>query len=217
MINQNFSKMRRAMVDSQLRTNNVTDPAIIAAFETVAREDFVPASRQSLAYVDVPLPLGGARSLNAPLVTALLLSEARLSSVDHVLLIGAATGYAAAIGARLAGSIVAVEESSELMAHAQSQLANNDRITLVSAPLNEGCAAAAPYDVIIIEGAIEQTNQTIVDQLREGGRLVSGLSDNGVTRLVSGKKANGAISLIPFADAEVVALPGFDRARSFAF
>jgi protein-L-isoaspartate(D-aspartate) O-methyltransferase len=206
---QNYSVMRAAMVSNQLRTNNVSDPKVVAAIEAVARERFVPAARRALAYVDLPVPLGGGRSLNAPMATARLLTEARLSPVDKLLIIGAATGYAAAVAAELAGSVTAVEEDRALLAEAQANLTGNDRVSLVLGPLAAGWQADAPYDVILIDGAVEQ--------LVDGGRLLTGLDDGGITRLAAGRKANDLCALIAFADIETVRLPGFAKTRDFAF
>jgi protein-L-isoaspartate(D-aspartate) O-methyltransferase len=214
---QNYSAMRTAMVASQLRTNNVNDPRVVAAMENVARERFVPAERRSLAYVDVPVPLVAGRALNAPMATARLLTEAKLSPVDKLLIIGAATGYAAAVAAELVGSVTAVEEDKVLLAQAQANLAEDTRVALVSGPLSEGCLANAPYDVIVIDGAAQQVDPRIVAQLVDGGRLLVGLDDGGVTRLAAGRKAGDLCTLIAFADVETVRLPGFEKPKGFAF
>ncbi len=217
MTEQNYSAMRAAMVASQLRTNNVSDPRVVDAIGAVARERFVPAERRALAYVDVPVPLSGGRALNAPIATARLLTEARLSPVDKLLIIGAATGYAAAVAAELVGSVTAVEEDAELLAQAEANLAGDDRIALVSGPLAAGWPASAPYDVIIVDGAVEQVDPRIIAQLADGGRLITGLDDGAVTRLAAGRKAGNSCTLITFADVETVRLPGFETPKGFAF
>ncbi len=217
MTEQNFSAMRAAMVASQLRTNNVNDPRVIAAIEGVARERFVPAERRALAYVDVPVPLGGGRALNAPMATARLLTEAKLSPVDKLLIIGAATGYAAAVAAELVGSVTAVEEDDILFAQGQANLAGSTRVALVQGPLDAGWEGAAPYDVIIVDGAVEQVDPRIIAQLSDGGRLLTGLDDGAVTRLAAGRKAGNFCTLVAFADVETVRLPGFETAKGFAF
>jgi protein-L-isoaspartate(D-aspartate) O-methyltransferase len=214
---QNYSAMRAAMVASQLRTNNVSDPRVVVAMEAVARERFVPAERRALAYVDVPVPLGSGRALNAPMATARLLTEARLSPVDKLLIIGAATGYCAAVAAELAGSVTAVEENEALLAQAQANLVGDARVVLASGPLSEGWSVGAPYDVIIIDGAVEQVGDAIIGQLAEGGRILAGLDDAGVTRLATGRRVGTACPLTTFADVETVRLPGFSRPKSFTF
>lgn len=217
MTEQNYSAMRAAMVASQLRTNNVSDPRVVSAIEVVARERFVPDERRALAYVDVSVPLGRGRALNAPMATARLLTEARLSLVDKLLIIGAATGYCAAIAAELTSNVTAVEEDEALLAQAQANLADSERVVLASGPLSAGWAAGAPYDVIIIDGAVEQVGDAIIGQLAEGGRLLTGLDDAGVTRLAAGRRIGNVCPLTTFADVETVRLPGFSRLKSFTF
>jgi protein-L-isoaspartate(D-aspartate) O-methyltransferase len=205
------------MVASQLRTNAVIDPRVVAAMESVPRERFVPADRAALAYVDVPVPLGGDRMLNPPLVTGRLLVEAKVMDGQKVLLIGAATGYAAALIAELAGSVVAVEENAALVAKARVLLGDDPRITVFEGPLTEGCAEFAPYDAIIIDGAVEHVSAKLWDQVRPGGVLATGLVDQGVTRLAVGRRAGEGGSLVSFIDVEAAVLPGFARPRGFSF
>jgi protein-L-isoaspartate(D-aspartate) O-methyltransferase len=214
---QHFLDMRAAMVASQLRTNAVSDPKVVAAIEAVAREDFVPIDRVGLAYVDVPIPLGGGRSLNAPLTTGRLIVEAKIKSTDRILLIGAATGYAAAVLARLAAQVVAVESATELSAIAQKNLQSLDNVIFVEGPLAKGHLALAPYDVIMIEGAVEAVPSSLWTQLKSGGLLASGLVDQGVTRLAIGRQFDGTGVLVPFIDAEVAILTDFNSPRAFEF
>ena len=209
--------MRAAMVSSQLRTNNVSDPRIVAAMEAVARERFVPAERATLAYVDVPIPLSGGRALNAPLVTARLITESGVGAGEKVLLIGAATGYAAALLAQLGAKVTALEVDDSLVAAARAALGKASGITLVTGPLEAGWRKGAPYDVILIDGAVEAVPAAIAAQLAVDGRLLTGLVDNGVTRLALGRKAGQGVGLVPFADLETVRLPGFSTPSGFSF
>jgi protein-L-isoaspartate(D-aspartate) O-methyltransferase len=212
-----FQAMRAAMIASQLRTNNVSDPRITDAMETVAREAFVPEERAALAYVDVAVPLGGGRALNPPLATARLISEAQLRAGDRVLLVGAATGYAASVLSSLVAHVTALEEDSALAAKASALLSGNPRISIVNGPFTKGWQDTSPYDAIIIDGAVAEPGAEIIAQLGQGGRLVAGLADRGVTRLVRGVKAGDYCTLVPFADVETVILPGFDKPAGFAF
>jgi len=205
------------MVSSQLRTNNVSDPRIVAAMEAVARERFVPAERATLAYVDVPIPLSGGRALNAPLVTARLITESGVGAGEKVLLIGAATGYAAALLAQLGAKVTALEVDDSLVAAARAALGKASGITLVTGPLEAGWRKGAPYDVILIDGAVEAVPAAIAAQLAVDGRLLTGLVDNGVTRLALGRKAGQGVGLVPFADLETVRLPGFSTPSGFSF
>ncbi|MGJ3646850.1 protein-L-isoaspartate O-methyltransferase family protein [Sphingomonas sp. GlSt437] len=212
-----FAAMRHAMVVSQLRPNAVSDPRVIAAMAGVPREHFLPAELAALAYRDRPLPLGNGRALNQPEATGRLLSEARVRADDKVLLIGAAGGYTAALLATLAGLVVAVENDPALLAIARSALVGSTNVTLVEAPLAEGAPSEAPYNLIVVDGAVEQLPEVLIDQLAPGGRLVTGIVDRGVTRLALGTRTAGGFGLADFADVDCVTLPGFARPAVFAF
>lgn len=204
------------MVASQLRPNNVNDPAVVAAMDAVPREAFVPADRAVLAYIDVAVPLGEGRALNPPLATGRLLTEARLRAGEKLLIVGAATGYAAALAARLGAEVIALESSPTLLDSAHAGLAGSSA-TVVAGPLTAGWEKGAPYDVILIDGAIEQLPPAIVAQLKLGGRLVCGLIEGGVTRLAHGIRSGGGFSMLAFADADAVRLPGFETPSGFKF
>ena len=149
-----FTEMRRAMVASSLRTTGVSDPRVLAAIGAVPRERFVPDECRAIAYADTMVPLGDGRELNSPLALGRMLSEAAPEPHEKVLVIAAATGYTAAVVARLAGSVVAVEEDPRLAAQARQNLAGTS-VNLVEGPLAEGHASGAPYDFILIDGAVE--------------------------------------------------------------
>lgn len=212
-----FDAMRQAMVASQLRTNAVNDPRVVEAMARVRREDYLPAEHRALAYRDTLLPLVGGRRHNSPLATGLLLTEAHVGADDHVLLIGAAGGYAAAVLGELARSVVALEEEDSLAALARSALAPEGNVTLVQGPLAQGWPAGAPYDLIVIDGAVEQVPEAVLGQLGVGGRLVTGVVDRGVTRLAAGRRTEGGFGLLDFVDIECAKLPGFGRPKTFQF
>ncbi|GAA0729462.1 protein-L-isoaspartate O-methyltransferase family protein [Sphingomonas japonica] len=212
-----FEEMRHAMVASQLRTSAVSDARVVDAMANVAREDFVPEALRSLAYRDRPLPLGGGREMNAPLATGRLLTEAVIGPRDAVLLIGAATGYAVAVIARLAARVVAVEEDAALLAMAPPSLAGTAALRMVEGPLTAGAPDQGPYDVIVVDGAVERLPDALVAQVRVGGRIVTGLVDRGVTRLASGERSEHGFGLFDFADMDCVVLPGFETPRGFRF
>jgi protein-L-isoaspartate(D-aspartate) O-methyltransferase len=211
-----FEPMRRAMVASQLRTTGVNDPRVIAAMGEVARERFVPADRAALAYADALVPLGGGRALNPPMALGRMLTEAQLKGDESVLVIGAATGYSAALLARLAGPVTALEEDEALAAAAKTALAGTG-VTLVKGPLAKGHARGAPYDFILIDGAVEHLPAAIVGQAADGGRISLALLDRGVTRLALGRVVAGAFGMNVYADAEAAVLPGFEKSRGFTF
>ncbi|MFW2828887.1 protein-L-isoaspartate O-methyltransferase family protein [Sphingomonas sp. ID0503] len=214
MTEQNFDAMRQAMVASQLRTNEVNDPRVIAAIAAVPRERFVPADRAAVAYIDRPVPLNARRALNTPMATSRLIVELETRPTDRALVIGAGSGYAAAILARLTASVTALEEDESLAGLATAELSG---VETVIGPLVEGHAAGAPYDVILIDGAVERIPAAIIDQLADGGRIAAAIVDNGVTRLTVGRKSGGAVGLRAFADADAAPLPGFAEPPSFKF
>jgi len=208
--------MRSAMIDSQLRTNDVIDAAVVGAMAAVPREAHVPAHLASVAYTDRAIALGNGRALNAPLVTGRMLVAAAIRPGQRVLLIGSATGYTAAVLARLGAEVHAVEEQAELMAIAQAATADAN-IHWIAGPLNHGAPGGAPFDRIIVEGAIETLPDALTAQLADGGRLVAARPDGAVTRLVHGVKAGGAVPLRSFADMDVAPLPGFAAPAGFTF
>lgn len=208
--------MRAAMIDSQLRPNDVIEPTVLAAMAHVAREAHVPPALASVAYMDRPLALGAGRALNPPLVTGRMLVAAEIRPAMRVLLIGAATGYMAALLAHLGAEVVAVEEAAELAALGRTALADTP-VRWVEGPLAAGAPDAAPFDRILIDGAVEQIPAALVEQLADGGRLVAAQRDASVTRLIFGVKTGGTLSLRSFADMDAVALPGFAAPASFRF
>ena len=216
MSDQTFDQMRRAMVVSQLRTTAVNDPRVLAAMGEVPRERFVPRENASLAYADRAIPLGQGRALNPPMVIGRLLTEARVGSGDRVLLIGAGTGYSAELLGRLAGSVVAVEQDRALLAQAREAVTASN-VRLIEGDLAVGWADGAPYDLIVIDGAVEEVPPALIDQLAEGGRLAAVIVERGVTRLAIGRRAGGGFGMSSFADAASVVLPGLARVVEFSF
>ncbi|HMO76524.1 MAG TPA: protein-L-isoaspartate O-methyltransferase [Sphingopyxis sp.] len=210
------AQMRAAMIDSQLRTNDVTDPAVVGAMGAVAREAHVPPALASVAYMDRAIPLGGGRALNPPLVTGRMLVAAMVRPGMRVLLVGAATGYAAACLARLGAEVHALEEDAALLAMARDTGAG-DGIDWIEGPLAAGAPDRAPFDRILIDGAIEALPPALADQLAEGGRIVAALRDGAVTRLAQGVKTGGVLALRPFADMDAAPLPGFAAPKGFRF
>lgn len=209
----NAAEMRAAMVDSQLRTNDVIDPAIVGAMGAVAREAHVPPALASVAYMDRAIPLGEGRALNAPLVTGRMLVAAMVQPGMRVLIVGAATGYSAACLALLGAEVFALEDAAGLAAMAPA----NTSVSWLAGPLAAGAPDRGLFDRIIVEGAIETLPQAIAGQLVEGGRLVAATRDGAVTRLVQGVKTGGTVALRPFADMDVAPLPGFAAPKGFQF
>jgi protein-L-isoaspartate(D-aspartate) O-methyltransferase len=208
---------RQNMVDGQVRTADVTDLRITSAMLEIARERFVPPASAGLAYVDLDLPLGGGRCLLKPMVLAKLIQAADIDPTDHVLDAGCATGYGAAVLGQVAGSVVALEEEEKLAAFASTTLGGLANVTPVIGPIVAGWERAAPYDVILLEGASEIVPQALCRQLKEGGRLLcvygSGPGAKAMIYSRSGDNFGGR----PLFDAAASLLPGFAKQPVFAF
>ncbi|TFI59230.1 protein-L-isoaspartate O-methyltransferase [Sphingomonas parva] len=216
MTEHNFDHMRRAMIANLLRTTGTNDPRVLAAFGEVPRERFVPRDKIALAYADALVPLKPGRDLNNPMALGRLLTEAAPQPGERALVVGAATGYAAAILSRMVGSVVAIEEDGELAAFARDALAGYP-VQLVEGPLAEGQQSGAPYDLILVDGAIEFVPDALVAQLSDLGRLATATIDRGVTRLSLGRKSGDAFGIAAFSDAAAAVLPGFVRPKAFTF
>ena len=216
MTEHNFEQMRRAMVSNTLRTTGVNDPRVLAAMGAVPRERFVPRERVPMAYADTPVPLGNGRELNSPIALGRMLTEVSPQEGERALVVAAATGYSAAVMERLVGSVVAVEEDPLLLETARSVLAGS-RVKLVEGLLVEGHAEGAPYDLILIDGAVEFVPDALIEQLREGGRMALAILDEGVTRVAVGRRAGEGFGVAPMTDWATSILPGFLKPRTFSF
>jgi protein-L-isoaspartate(D-aspartate) O-methyltransferase len=213
-----FVRLRRAMVDGQVRVNDVTDPRIIEAMLEIPRERFVPEARASLAYLDEDIPLGSGRYLLEPMVLAKLAHALALKEDERVLDVGCATGYGAAVLARLAARVVALEEDPGLAAVAGRRLAElAPTVSVMTGPLAAGAPGQAPFDAILIEGAIEVVPEALVFQLKEGGRLAAVIGSGRMGRATLYTRVGGNLSARPVFDAGVPALPGFAAPREFVF
>ena len=209
---QDFSLARRAMVDSQLRPEAVTDRGVLAAMASVERENFVPESARALAYFDRPLRLSDSRAMMPPAALGRLLSELAPRAGERALIVGSGTGYAAALLKAICLEVVALESDEEL-----ARTARAAGVETVTGNLAGGWAKEAPYDLVLFDGAVEEVPDSILKQLAPGGRLAGAIIDRGVTRLVVGRVAGGSLGLRSLADADVAILPGFSRPRAFTF
>lgn len=212
-----FTRMREAMVVSQLRTNAVSDARVVEAMARLPRETFVPVEQRSLAYRDTAVPIAHGRAANLPIAIGKLLTRAEVRAADRVLLIGAAGGYTAAVLGELAATVVAVESDPALITIARNALAGYANVELVEGDLTAGAPNKAPYDLLFIDGAVERVPDALLEQVVPFGRVVTGLFDRGVTRLAAGVRTDGGFGLTPFADIDCVVLPGFARPRAFTF
>jgi protein-L-isoaspartate(D-aspartate) O-methyltransferase len=219
-----FATARRMMVDGQIRTSDVTDLRLVGAMLELPRERFVPESKAALAYLDLDIAVtpetgGEARHLLKPMVLAKLLEAADVQDTDDVLDVGCATGYSAAVLARLARSVVALEQEPTLARHARENLqaVKAANAAAVIGPLTAGWPSRAPYDVILLDGAIEVAPEALFHQLKDGGRLVTvlGRTPNGRAMLYT--SASGDVSGRAIFDASAATLPGFAAVPAFVF
>jgi len=214
-----MAAQRRNMVASQVRANDVTDPRIQAAMGEISREDFVPSAARSIAYASESIPLGRGRALMEPRSFAKLAHAAQIRSADLVLVIGAGMGYGAAILARLAETVVALEEDEALAREANRLLvsAGADNAALVQGPLVKGCPDQGPFDVIFIEGAVEIVPEALFGQLKERGRLAAFVIERGVGKARIYTKTGNVVSSRTVFDGMAPLLPGFSREKEFTF
>ncbi len=222
-----FADARRKMVDSQLRPVDVTNFDLLTAMLEIPRECFVPADKAATAYLDRDVPVVEAagtpgRCLLKPAVIAHLVQAVRPTRHDRALVVGCGTGYAAAVLARLVGAVVALEQDADLVARAREALAvvgAASVVRVVSGPLAAGWTAGAPYDVIVVNGAIEVEPAALLGQLADGGRLVAirskgaGNSGSGVVYQLN----RGDVGAVPTFEAAAPVLPGFEKPAAFVF
>lgn len=217
-----FATARQKMVDGQVRPSDVTDLRIIEAMLAVPREAFVPEDKRPIAYLDRDIEVGGGaakRYLIQPVVLAKMLQAADISASDRVLVVGCATGYAAAVAAHLSDSVFAAEPDAALAAQAGANLARLGlaRVTVNAAEVDAGDRVHAPYDVIVLDGATEIDPEGLYDQLKLGGRLVGVFAKSRPSRaMLMTRSAADTGSRVLF-DASAPVLPGLERRPAFVF
>ena len=220
-----FAAARRMMVDGQVRTSDVTDPRIIAAMLELPRERFVSGANAALAYLDLDVPVRQAsgreevRRLIKPMVLAKMVQAAAVKETDHVLDVGCATGYSSAVLGKLAASVVALEEDAALAGRAADALAASGagNVTLASGPLFAGWKHDAPYDVIMLQGACEVVPDSLLGQLKEGGRLPAVVGGGPMGKATIYRMTGKHATAQPLFDAAALLLPGFAKPAAFVF
>lgn len=216
-----FAEQRRNMVDCQVRPSDITDRRIIRAMLDVPRERFVPPALEGTAYRDETISLaklvGSPRPMLAPRVIAKLIQLASIEPDARVLVIGSGTGYSAALVATMAAEVVLLEATPEIAALAQGALAKAGAkpVEIVSGSLADGSAQKAPFDAILVEGCVETIAPALLDQLKDGGRLVAIEREGGVGRAVAWLRTGGTFGKVIGFDASAPVLPGFAKPVAF--
>jgi protein-L-isoaspartate(D-aspartate) O-methyltransferase len=208
----NYSAARATMIDSQLRPQGVNNRAVSEAIGRVAREAFVAPEARPLAYSDRAVSIGSGRLMSSATVLGLLLTEIAPVAGERALIVGCGTGYSAAILQAMSVQVLGLESDGALAAQARS-----NGIEVVEGPLKNGWKKRAPYDFILIDGAIGYIPDAIIEQLTPSGRLGTSLMERGVARLVVGRRAGSGFGLHSLADYGAAALPGFVKPRGFTF
>ena len=189
-----YTAARKAMIDSQLRTSGVNETFVLERMNAVAREDFVPEQARGTAYIDRAIPLGDGRYLAAPLFHGAMLEEARPQGDDTMLLVDGGSGYLAALIKPLVKSVTVITPAEAIAAKKRG-----------------------PFSLVLIDGAVEHIPASLAKLVADGGRVVTGLADRGVTRLAIGRKAGDALALLPLAEMGVPMLAEFDKPKSWSF
>ena len=212
-----YTQRRTTMVDTQVRPSDVTKFNIIDAMLSVPRELFVPADRREAAYAGEHIDLGGGRVVLDPRTLAKMLDAVDIQSDEMVLDVGAGLGYSSAVAARTAEAVIALEENADLAGDAEQALAeaSADNVAVVTGPLAEGAAKHGPYDVIMVQGAVQHMPESLTDQLKEGGRIIAIFTERGLGAVKVGYRIDDDISWRFAFNAGAPVLPGFEASRAF--
>lgn len=212
-----YETARNKMVDNQIRTTDVTSHSVLKAFLAVPREAFVADALKPLAYIDNDIEFAPGRYVLEPSPLAKLLQAAGITRNDTVLEIGCGAGYTAALLSHLAAGVVAVESDEALAASAKTALAGYDNVVVVSGDMEKGHAAEGPYDLVFVNGAVEEVPSALLDQLRDGGRLIAVVGYGNAAYATLFTKERGAISSTVQFNCSIRPLPGFRKAKEFVF
>ncbi len=215
-----FAAARDCMVDSQVRPNKVYDPRIIKAMRRIPRERFVPANKAAFAYLDDDVMLPGGRALMEPMVIARLLQACAVVPGEQALVVAAGTGYGAALLAACGATVTALEDDPALLALARPALAEwAPGVTLVTGKLDAGWPGGAPYDLILVDGAVGRFPPALAKQLRpRTGRLVGVLRDGaGTGHAVLAEATPAGLRPQPLFDCNIPLIPALAPTAGFVF
>jgi protein-L-isoaspartate(D-aspartate) O-methyltransferase len=220
-----FALQRKNMVEGQVQPSDVTDRRILRAMLEVPRERFAAPDKRATAYMDETLLVAGprgalpARYMMAPRVLAKLIQALELEETDLVLEVGAGTGYASAVLARIARAVIALDSDAALVEQARATLSalGIANVTLATGELAAGVPSEAPYDAILINGAVPDVPAALLDQLKDGGRLTAVVADGAIGRAVQWRRLGGTFDARALFDAAAPRLPGFERKAEFVF
>ena len=190
-----YKTARRAMIDSQLRTSGVNEPFVLERMGTVAREDFVPESARGTAYMDRALPLGDGRFLASPVAHGRMLAEAHPRPGERVLVVENGNGYLAELVRPIVQSVDTVDAEA----------------------VATGTSKAKDYDLVLVDGAIEEASKALVKAVADNGRIVTGLMERGVSRLAVGRRSGDRLAFDTVADTNLPVLAVFNRKKEWSF
>jgi protein-L-isoaspartate(D-aspartate) O-methyltransferase len=218
-VTPDFAALRQTMVEGQIRTYDVTETRLVAALEFVPREAFVPEARRAVAYVDQPVSLSARRSMLTPMVLARMIQALDVAPGDHCLDVACGSGYSTAILARLGASVVALEDDSSAVRLKETVLGLSGaaQVRHVNAALAAGAPDLGPFDVILVNGAVEAEPEALFAQLREGGRLVVVMGGGRSGRATLFRKSHHHVSGMPVFDASAPMLDEFRLKPAFVF
>lgn len=214
-----YAQARRNMIDCQLRTNKVTDDALLEAMGTLPREEFVPAALRAKSYSDCDIGISATRSMMAPMTLARMFQCLKISRGDVALVVGSSSGYAAAVMGQIARVVFALESNAENQEQIGSLYTSLglDNVVSVTGPLEKGWAKEAPYDVIYVDGAVESLPDELFEQLGDGGRLVAVVVENGIGRATRFLRKNARNSGSVIFDANAQLFAEFSQPQDFVF
>jgi protein-L-isoaspartate(D-aspartate) O-methyltransferase len=214
-----FAAARRRMIEGQLRPNKVIDERVLGAFARIRRELFVPEALRAAAYVDEDLPLGGGRFAMEPMVAARLIQALKPERLDTALVVGAGTGYEAALLGVMVRAVVGLEEDAQLARSARAALVEEGiaAVNVVEGPLAAGWRARAPYNLVLFGGAVAEFPEEIMAQLADGGRLAAVVRAGVVGRATLAVRTAGVMSRRVLFDAATPVLSGFAAKPAFVF